>query len=56
MANSDKNGKTKNVEAAWIRELATILNDTGLTEIEVENEDVRLRVSKAAPAGVAAAP
>lgn len=33
-------------EAAWIRELATILDDTGLTEIEIQKADVRVRVAR----------
>jgi len=38
-------------EAAWIRELATILDETGLSEIEIEKPDVRVRVARgAAPA------
>lgn len=54
------------LEAGWIRELAGILEETGLTEIEIEKNEVRLRVSRqggasqvaaAAPApAVAAAP
>ena len=46
-----------------IRELAEILNETGLTEIEVEEKDMKVRVSKggsavsyAAPAMMAPAP
>ena len=46
-----------------IRELAEILNDTGLSEIEVEEKDLKIRVAKqlnqsvvSAPAPVAAAP
>lgn len=34
------------LEASWIRELATILEETGLTEVEIEKNDVRLRVSR----------
>ncbi len=49
------------LEAAWIRELAGILEETGLTEIEIEKDALRLRVSRqggAAPmtAAVMAAP
>jgi acetyl-CoA carboxylase biotin carboxyl carrier protein len=55
------------VDAAAIRELAELLRETGLTEIEIEHNGARLRVSKqaggtmmatapaAAPAPVAAA-
>jgi acetyl-CoA carboxylase biotin carboxyl carrier protein len=47
--------------AETIRELAVLLAETGLTEIEVEQNGVRLRVSRAVTtvvghAGVAAAP
>lgn len=31
-----------------IRELATLLNETGLTEIEIEEGDLKIRVSRAA--------
>lgn len=42
-----KNGnKDHGLEAAWIRELAGILEETGLTEIEIEKDEVRLRVSR----------
>lgn len=51
---ADKKNGSKEIEAAWIRELAGILNETGLTEIEVEKGEVRLRVSRAASMAVAA--
>jgi len=44
--------KGRDLEATWIRELAGILEETGLTEIEIEKDDVRLRVSR--QGGVAA--
>ena len=51
------------VDQQLIRDLATILDETNLTEIEVEQEDLRIRVSRApapvqayAAAPVAAAP
>lgn len=55
--------KPNAAEAAWIRELAAILDQTGLTEIEIQKPDVRVRVSRAtagpavayAPAAAAAA-
>ena len=37
------------VDAALVRELAELLGETGLTEIEVEDGDRRIRVSRAAP-------
>jgi acetyl-CoA carboxylase biotin carboxyl carrier protein len=44
-----------------VRELADVLNETGLTEIEVERGDLRIRVAKtialaAAPAAIPATP
>jgi len=54
--------KPHDFEADWIRELATILTDTDLTEIEVEREDIRLRVARqisqvtTVPAAAAAPP
>jgi acetyl-CoA carboxylase biotin carboxyl carrier protein len=53
--------KPNAAEAAWIRELASILDETGLNEVEIQKADFRVRVSKgggafayAAPAGTAA--
>jgi acetyl-CoA carboxylase biotin carboxyl carrier protein len=40
-------------EAAWIRELAAILDETGLTEIEIEKSDVRVRVARNAGGAIA---
>lgn len=58
--------KASNVDSAAIRELAGLLDETGLTEIEYETESVRIRVAKGggavqamaapAPAVAAAAP
>lgn len=55
---TEKKSENKEIESGWIRELAAILHETGLTEIEVEKGDVRLRVSRAASAQIvhAAAP
>ncbi len=39
--------KPNAAEAAWIRELAAILDHTGLTEIEIQKPDMRVRVSRA---------
>lgn len=58
--NGGKNGGL--VDAVAIRELAELLKETGLTEIEIEHNGARLRVSKqaggttmmAAPAAAAA--
>ena len=49
--------KKQGIDKELIRELANILNDTDLSEIEVEQDDLRIRVSRAAPpAPVYAAP
>lgn len=48
-----KNGGGKEIESAWIRELAAILHETGLTEIEVEHGELRLRVARSAAPGAA---
>lgn len=56
--------KPNAAEAAWIRELAAILDQTGLTEIEIQKADLRVRVARggaptaayAAPAPAASAP
>jgi acetyl-CoA carboxylase biotin carboxyl carrier protein len=59
--------KKTGIDQALIRDLANILNETDLTEIEVEQNDLRIRVSRAGtpqyvqaaaptPAPVAAAP
>jgi acetyl-CoA carboxylase biotin carboxyl carrier protein len=50
--------KTTNVDPGLVRELAAILNDTGLSEIEVEHGELRLRLARtltvaAAPAAAA---
>ncbi|CAN7252444.1 acetyl-CoA carboxylase biotin carboxyl carrier protein [Rhizobium rhizogenes] len=39
--------KKTGIDQALIRDLANILNETDLTEIEVEQEDLRIRVSRA---------
>ena len=75
MSNDDGHGKDSgkrksggmNIDTALVRELAELLNETGLTEIEVEDDDRKIRVSRAstsiaapvyaaAPAPSAAAP
>ncbi|WP_296718445.1 acetyl-CoA carboxylase biotin carboxyl carrier protein [Erythrobacter sp.] len=50
-SNGRKSGM--NIDTALVRELAELLNETGLTEIEVEDDDRKIRVSRGA---VAAAP
>jgi acetyl-CoA carboxylase biotin carboxyl carrier protein len=44
------------VDKALIRELAALLDETGLTEIEVEDNDVRIRVARGGTVVHAAAP
>ena len=58
--------KKNDVDQQLIRDLAGILNDTNLTEIEIESDDFRVRVSRqgaaapapsfAIPTAIAAAP
>ena len=36
------------VDQSLIRELAALLNETGLTEIEIERDDTRIRVARSA--------
>jgi acetyl-CoA carboxylase biotin carboxyl carrier protein len=48
-------GKSGIIDADSIRELSELLNETGLTEIEIEREGARIRVSRAAVAAMAAA-
>ncbi len=68
MANSKPSAGHKsgmNIDTALVRELAELLDETGLSEIEVEDNDRKIRVARsggvatthiAAPAPVAAAP
>ncbi|MFK5978137.1 MAG: acetyl-CoA carboxylase biotin carboxyl carrier protein [Rhizobiaceae bacterium] len=53
----------KSIDTGLVRDLAAILKDTDLTEIEIEQDDLRIRVSRqnqvqavAAPVQVSAAP
>ncbi|MDP9839701.1 acetyl-CoA carboxylase biotin carboxyl carrier protein [Neorhizobium huautlense] len=41
--------KKSGIDKVLIRDLANILNDTDLTEIEIEQDDLRIRVSRSAP-------
>ncbi|MBX7460915.1 acetyl-CoA carboxylase biotin carboxyl carrier protein [Qipengyuania sp. YG19] len=45
-----------NVDTSLVRELAEMLGDTGLTEIEVEDGDRKIRVSRGGGVAMAAAP
>ena len=57
---SDDKHKNEGIDAGLIRSLADILNETDLTEIEVEKGELRIRVAReitmAAPVHYAAAP
>jgi acetyl-CoA carboxylase biotin carboxyl carrier protein len=59
---SDPKAAADPIDARLVRRLAAILNDTGLTEIEVERGDLRIKVARnfshavAAPAVYAAPP
>ena len=50
-------GKGPGIDAEAVRELAKLLKETGLTEIEIEHQGARIRVSRSGGAvGSAAAP
>ena len=49
-------GKKIQVDSSLVRNLAELLNETGLTEIEVQSGTQRVRVSRGATAIAAAAP
>jgi acetyl-CoA carboxylase biotin carboxyl carrier protein len=46
MTAKDQGAKTTSAEGQMIRELAELLNDTGLTEIEIEKSGLKIRVAK----------
>jgi acetyl-CoA carboxylase biotin carboxyl carrier protein len=48
--------KKKIVDSDVIRELADLLNETGLSEIEIEHEDTRIRVARTLQAAPMAMP
>ncbi|SES10046.1 acetyl-CoA carboxylase biotin carboxyl carrier protein [Rhizobium sp. NFR03] len=48
--------KKTGIDQALIRDLANILNETDLTEIEIEQEDLRIRVSRAGTPQYVSAP
>ena len=62
MSAKDQGPKTGSAEGQMIRELAELLNATGLTEIEIEKSGLKVRVAKkisinaSAPLAYAAAP
>ena len=47
---------SKKVDSTAVRELAELLNETGLTEIEYETEEHRIRVARTSAVTMAAAP
>jgi acetyl-CoA carboxylase biotin carboxyl carrier protein len=53
-ASAGKSGM--NVDTALVRELAEMLDDTGLTEIEVEDGDRKIRVARGGGVAMATAP
>ncbi|HUZ12010.1 MAG TPA: acetyl-CoA carboxylase biotin carboxyl carrier protein [Caulobacteraceae bacterium] len=52
---ADSKASADPIDARLVRRLAAILNDTGLTEIEVERGDLRIKVARA-PAPAASLP
>jgi len=58
MAETGKGGRGPgmNVDTKLVRELAKLLSETGLTEIEVQDGDRRIKVGRGAVAAVTAAP
>jgi acetyl-CoA carboxylase biotin carboxyl carrier protein len=62
MSAKDQGPKMGSAEGQMIRELAELLNDTGLTEIEIEKSGLKIRVAKtisitaAAPQAYVSAP
>jgi acetyl-CoA carboxylase biotin carboxyl carrier protein len=46
MTAKDQGAKTSSAEGQLIRELAELLNDTGLSEIELEKSGLKIRVAK----------
>jgi acetyl-CoA carboxylase biotin carboxyl carrier protein len=53
---SQKSGPRSGIDAEAVRELSALLKETGLTEIEIEHNGARIRVSRAATATAAPAP
>ena len=52
---STKSDAKPGIDASAIRELAQLLKDTGLTEIEIDHNGARIRVSRGGGVAVAAA-
>ena len=56
IAKAIRGESTPGVDPEFVRELAKLLEETGLSEIEVERAGVRVRVARGTPAAPAAAP
>lgn len=56
MTDKKKTKKPSSVDEDVIRDLADLLNETGLTEIEIEHKDLRVRVARGSIMTSAAAP
>jgi len=54
MSSKGKDGGKPGIDAAAVRELAELLKETGLTEIEIEHNGARIRVSRSSGVAVAA--
>jgi acetyl-CoA carboxylase biotin carboxyl carrier protein len=54
--NDTKADKAEAIDAKLVRKLADILNDTGLTDIEVERGDLKIKVSRNVSFAAAPAP
>ncbi|MGQ7828725.1 acetyl-CoA carboxylase biotin carboxyl carrier protein [Altererythrobacter sp. Z27] len=52
--NDGRNTSGMNVDTKLVRELAELLNETGLTEIEVEDNDRKIRVARGGTVAIAA--
>lgn len=56
MAGKDQGKKSATAEGVMIRELADLLNETGLTEIEIEKSGLKIRVAKTVQVSAAVQP
>lgn len=56
MTDKKKNDKSSSLDEELIRDLADLLNETGLTEIEIERKDLRVRVARGAAAASVSVP
>ncbi len=56
MAKSSTSKSARNLDRELIRELADLLSETGLSEIEIEKADMRIRVARNLPASASISP